>query len=365
MNEPMRVLQIIGIVCGGGVESVVMNYYRHIDRSKVQFDFVIDGYGTSILDEEIARLGGKVYKVEPYKSNVFKYMEQIYKIVKMGHYTIVHSHMNTLAIFGLFAAWLAGAKVRIAHNHATSDISEGKRYWMKMLLRPLNRFFANKYCACSQVAGKWMFGKLDNVKIIKNAFDIDAWSYNECVRNRWRSKLNLNDKFVLGHVGRFEQAKNHMFLLDVFAELKRSSNNSVLMLVGDGSLRKQIENRVKCLGIEKDVLILGLRADANELMQAMDVLIIPSFFEGLSMVAIEGQAASLPIIASMGVPQETDVTNGIVFLPLAEGQKKWSEKILFLRNTNVHTSHKRELIVAGYDISLAANELEGWYAKFK
>ncbi len=224
--KPIRVLQIIGIVCGGGVEAVIMNYYRNIDRNQVQFDFVIDGYDKTYLDDEIKAMGGKVYHVEPYRENIFRYMVQIYKIVRNGHYDIVHSNMNTLSVFSLFPAWLAGAKQRILHNHSTAVKQEGKRSLMKHILRPIAPLFANRYAACSILAGDWMYGKewmaKGEVKIIRNAIDLKKYAFSQELRKRYRQEFGVADNdFVIGHVGRFMFQKNHRFLLQIFYEISK------------------------------------------------------------------------------------------------------------------------------------------------
>ena len=196
VQRPIRVLQIIGFVCGGGVEAVIMNYYRNIDRNKIQFDFIIDGYEKTALDKEISSLGGKVYKVEPYTKNPFKNIYQIYRIIKDNNYQIVHSNMNTLSVFSLFAAWLAGAKVRILHNHSTAVKSEKLRSAMKYILRPFAPIFANKYMACSKLAGEWMYGKKKveegKIKVLNNAINVDNFVYKAKLREKLRQDFNID-----------------------------------------------------------------------------------------------------------------------------------------------------------------------------
>ena len=205
-QQPIRVLQIIGITNGGGVEAVILNYYEHIDRTKVQFDFVVHK-DSPVVTERVERLGGKVYKVVPYQKNIFAFMHDIYCIIKDNHYTIVHSNMNTLSAFSLFAAWLAGAKVRILHNHSTSVPSETKRNIMKIILRPLAKLFANQYFACSRLAAEWMYGKKavdeGKITIINNAINLDKYAFNKEKRKTLRNQLGIDENtFVVGHVGR-------------------------------------------------------------------------------------------------------------------------------------------------------------------
>lgn len=365
VQKPIRVLQIMGIVCGGGVEAVIMNYYRNIDRTKVQFDFVIDGYEKSLLDDEILSLGGKVYKVEPYSKNIFKYIYQIYKIVKQNNYEIVHSNMNTLAVFSLFAAWLAGAKVRILHNHSTAVKSEKLRSAMKYILRPFAPVFANRYMACSKLAGEWMYGKKKmqsgEVKVLNNAIDVDAFAYNEELRKKLRHDLDIDkDTLVIGHVGRFMYQKNHDFLIDIFNEIRKQKRNSLLLLIGDGPLRQSIEEKVKNYGLQNNVKFLGLRKDVKDLYNVMDVFVLPSWYEGLPVVSVEAQANGLPCFVSDKVSKECYLSSSMHFISLSENADIWSKEILnskLIRNK----SAKSELITNNFEIKNEAKKLIGLY----
>lgn len=363
----VRVLQIIGIVCGGGVEAVIMNYYRHIDRSKIQFDFVVDGYEKTALDDEIKSLGGKVYHVEPYKKNICRYMSQIYHIVRDNHYDIVHSNMNTLSVFSLFPAWLAGAHQRILHNHSTAVRSEGIRSVMKMVLRPFAPLFANRYAACSRLAGDWMYGKKmmasGKVTVINNAIDLDEYSFSQELREKYRQELNISaDAFVVGHVGRFMYQKNHAFLIDVFREVARQNSKAILMLVGDGELRPEIEQKVASYNLTDKVHFLGLRKDVKKLYNCMDVFVLPSWYEGLPVVSVEAQANGLPSIFSDQVTKESLLTKSAIFLSLNSGAVNWAVHILHSADKR-NTATLSELRETGFDIKERARFLEKWYGR--
>ena len=353
-QEPIRVLQIIGFVCGGGVEAVIMNYYRNIDRNKIQFDFVIDGYEKTALDNEILSLGGKVYKVAPYTKNPLKNIYQIYKIIKDNNYQIVHSNMNTLSVFSLFAAWLAGAKVRILHNHSTAVKSEKLRSVMKYILRPFAPVFANRYMACSKLAGEWMYGRKKmqsvKVKVLNNAIDVDAFAYNEDLRKNLRHNLNIEeDTLVIGHVGRFMYQKNHDFLIDIFKEIHSQKENSLLLLIGDGPLKQMIEEKVKNYNLQDSVKFLGLRRDVKDLYNVMDVFVLPSWYEGLPVVSVEAQANGLPCFVSDKVSKECKLSSSMNFVSLDKSADYWSKEILnsnFNRNKNA----KHELEKNKFDI---------------
>ena len=250
-NEPMRVAQIVGKMENGGVEAVVMNYYRHIDRSKVQFDFYADENSTWIPKDEIESLGGRVYIVPPYQK-LHKYISALIKLFKENGYRIVHAHLNTLNIFPLFAAKRAGVPIRICHNHSTAAKGETKKNVLKYTLRPFAKVYATHYAACSKYAGEWLFGKKSvergEVTIFNNAIDLEKFKFDPKVRDEVRKELGLEGKFVIGHVGRFCYQKNQDFLLDVFQEVYKKNPNAVLLLVGDGKDRKRIEEKAKSLG---------------------------------------------------------------------------------------------------------------------
>lgn len=360
----MRVLQIIGNVCGGGVEAVVMNYYRHIDRRRIQFDFVIDGYEKSLLDDEIASLGGRVYKVERYNKNVLKQIYQIYRIVKDNKYEVVHSHMNTLAVFSLCAAWLGGARIRIVHNHTTATRQEKLRSLLKYMLRPFSRIFANVYLACSMVAGKWMFGdrvETGNVTIVNNAIDVHRFAYDERLRTEGRKRLGIEpDALVVGHVGRFAYQKNHAFLIDIMAKLVKRDATAVLVLIGDGPLMEKIAYEVKQRGLEGNICFLGLQKNVAELYHIMDLFVLPSWYEGLPVVAVEAQANGLPCIVSDRVSKECKLTSSLSFLRLEQSTTEWAEEIL-CRQGKRNSHAEKELAEAGFDIKTEAGRLQNFY----
>ncbi len=367
LKEKVRVLQIIGIVCGGGVESVIMNYYRNIDRTNVQFDFVVDGYDKTILDDEIASLGGKVYHIEPYRQNIFRYMKQIYQIVRQGNYKIVHSNMNTLSVFSLFPAWLAGAEQRILHNHSTGIKQEGTRSVMKTILRPIAPLFANRYAACSKLAGDWMYGvrrmNRGDIAIIRNAIDVEQYTFSAEQRTKYRKKLGLaDDALVIGHVGRFMFQKNHSFLLEIFREVCRLETKAALLLIGDGELRGEMEHLVQRYGLAKYVHFLGLRKDVRSLYNAMDIFVLPSWYEGLPVVSVEAQANGLRCLFSTNVTAESKLTKTAEFYDLADGAAKWAAHIVNGnndRNKNACTDMRS----AGFDIKTQAEKLWEWYNK--
>lgn len=366
-SKPIRVLQILGIVAGGGVEAVIMNYYEHIDKNQVQFDFVVHDNSPVDITEKVEAMGGKVYKVTPYTKNVLAFMYDVYKIIKKNHYTIVHSNMNTLSVFSLFPAWMAGVPVRILHNHSTSVPSETKRNIMKMILRPFAKLFANRYFACSKLAAEWMYGKNSvesgKVTIIHNAIDLKKYAFDQAKRDRIRKELGIENKFVIGHVGRFMYQKNHEFLIDVFSEVVKCEPNAALLLIGDGPLKSQIMQKVKNLHIEDKVYFLGLRSDVQDLYNAMDLFVLPSYYEGLPVVGVECQANGLPTLVSTNVTKELYLTDIISYINLSDGIAVWRKNIILKVNKKIETRQNTYIQMenAGFNIKVESVKLMNIY----
>ena len=269
----------------GGVESVVMNYYRNIDKSKVQFHFLCDEDSTDIPYEEIEKLGGKVIIVPPYQK-LFKYQKELYKIFKKNKYKIVHSHISTLSVFPLRIAKKAGVPIRIAHSHSTSNKKEWKRNLIKNILRPFSKVHANQFFACTEYAGKWLFGKKvverKELNVINNAIDLKKFEFNENTRKALREELGIKeDTLIIGHVGRFMKQKNHDFLIEVFNEVYKKNQNTLLILIGQGPLLSEIKQKAINLNIEDKVKFIGQVTNVEKYYNIMDIFLFPSIYEGL------------------------------------------------------------------------------------
>ena len=360
-NEPIVIAHVIGKWLGGGVESVVMNYYRHIDRDKVQFHFLCDEDSVAIPYDEIQALGGKVTLIPPYQ-RVLRYHRELKKVLKEGHYPIVHSHINTLSVFSLFAAKCAGVPVRIAHSHSTTSPKEFKRNIAKLLLRPFAKVFATQYFACSEHAGRWLFGNRafdkGQVTVLNNAIDLEKFKPDEASRAAKRRALKIADgTLVLGHVGRFMPQKNHTFLMDVFAKVHAQRPDSVLLLVGQGPLEGEIKAKAARLGLADAVIFAGQRDDVNELYRAMDVLLLPSLYEGLGMVLIEAQASGCRALASENVPAVAKATDLLTFIPLTDGTDAWAAAVLRQATAN-RSGGNLGTLRERYDIRTQAQQLE-------
>lgn len=356
-SEPIVVAQIMGKWVGGGVESVIMNYYRHIDRNKVQFDFICDEDSTNIPYDEIEHLGGHVILCPPYQK-LTKYLKFLKRLFREKKYRIVHSNINTLSVFPLYAAKKAAVPVRIAHSHSTSNPREWKKNLMKNALRPFSKVWATDYFACSELAGRYLFGDKafdkGEVKIIRNAIDVEKFKFDPEARKKLRKEIGIaDDDFVIGHIGRFVEQKNHRFLIDVFAEVKKKKKNAKLVLVGQGPLREEMEQKVKDMGLEKDIFFLGQRSDANKLYSVFDVFCLPSLYEGLPVVGVEAQANGVPCAFSDRITNEVIINKNVVVIRIDDYHLVANKAI----DIGVRVQNKNFSL----DITKNAKELETYY----
>lgn len=329
----IRVLQCVNDMHRAGLETMLMNYYRSIDRTKIQFDFLTHRPYKSDYDDEIEQLGGKVYYAPRlYPQNYYKYFKWM-EIFFEEHpeYEIVHSHIDTMSYLPLLAAKRANVPIRIAHSH---NIAIDKDY--KFILKQIFRLKINEVCnyrlACGMEAGKFLF-RNKKFTVIPNAIKADKFYYDEDIRKLKRKALGIENQFVIGHVGRFSYQKNHKFLVYVFKEILNINSNCLLLLVGVGEKEDEIKKVINKLEINDKVLFLGNRSDVNELYQAMDIFVLPSFFEGVPVVGVEAQFADLPCVFSDMVPKEIKFTDKSLFLPLSCDTKVWAEKILEFHNS--------------------------------
>ena len=360
MNPPVRILHVVTYMGRGGLETMIMNYYRHIDRSMVQFDFLVHREFRADYDEEIEALGGRIFRIPrlvPWSKNYLRTLEAFFR--NHPEYKIVHVHQDCLSSVILKVAKACGVPVRIAHSH---NINQDKnlKYLIKLFYKKQIPTYATQLFACGKGAGDWMYSGAA-YRVLNNAIEAKAYAYACDQRLKTRKKLGLaNNAFCVGHVGRFYPQKNHAFLLEVFAQIKHTQENALLLLVGDGELRTAMEQKAASLGISDSIIFTGVRSDVADLMQAMDCFAFPSLYEGLPLTIIEAQAAGLPCIVSDGVPTECDKTNLVKHIPLSAGVVQWADEIL-----KTHTISRRdtreEIIQAGYDITANAEWLQNFY----
>lgn len=356
---PIRVAQMMTDMNYGGVEMVVMNYYRHIDRSKVQFDFFALEGSAVPQQEEIERLGGHVYLVPRY-THLVQYERAIMELFRKNQYQIVHSHMNTLGVFSLWGAQRAGVPNRIMHNHSVAGKGETKKNFVKYLLRPFAKIYPTQLCACSESAGRWLYGDSE-FRVFNNAIDLEKFSFDAQKRAALRKELGLEGKFVVGHIGRFCYQKNHEFLLEVFAELQKLCPEAVLLLVGEGETQERIFQKAEQMGLKEKIHFVAQSKEPSKLYQAMDVFILPSRYEGLPVVGVEAQACALPLICSTDISRETKLLDSTRFMRLSESPRKWAEAALALAEQTPRRDTSKEMTEKGFNIAVEAKKLEVFY----
>ena len=365
-QQPIRVLNLFTIMDRGGAETMVMNYYRHIDRTKVQFDFLVHREQRGAYDDEIEALGGRIYRLCPiYPQNFARYKRDLRGFFQAHpEYKIIHSHMSELGYFAFREAEQQGVPVRICHAHNAPHGFDAKMivrtYLKKRMMPHLTHLFM-----CGEESGKWLYGEKNKSRFImlNNAIDAASYTYDLSKREELRRQLGLADELVIGHVGRFNPQKNHPFLIDIFAALLKKEPNAVLLLAGGGEDMPKIQAKAQALGVAEHVRFLGVRSDVADLMQAMDVFVLPSLYEGLPVTMVEAQAAGLPCIISDKVPPECILTEGLVdIMTLSASPEAWAEKILAKRAIP-RTDRRSEIAAHGFDITTEAVKLQEFYLK--
>ena len=371
-----RVLQVYGeILSNGGQEAFSMNIYRNINREKVQFDFFTPYYcDNENLKNEIENLGGKVFqgggKFE-LEGNKKDFVQNLKKFLSKNPYEIVH--INSGSVFALaIGAKIAkkyGAKKIVVHSHCTGNDNLKYRI-IKLISSPIFLRNATNYLACSQEAAIWKFPKKiikgKKYEVIKNGIELEKFKFSQEIRKEYRKKLNLENKTVIVHIGRFTEQKNHEFLIKMFSQLLKRDKKFILLLVGDGLNNKNIIEMVKKMKIDKEVSFLGIRRDVSQILQASDIFVFPSKFEGLGIVAIEAQATGLPTICSENIPEEANKTDLFYKLNLSDDIDKWINQIMIFKNRkNVkeRSDYTKELRLVGYDAKDSAKRLEEIYLK--
>ncbi len=359
MDSPVRVLHVIAGMGSGGAESFLMNMCRHMDPEKVQFDFLLRS-NENIYTDELNSMGCRVYYTASFPRHWLKNMVQTWRIIKQNRYKIIHVHANALLyVFPLLIAKKLGVPCRIMHSHNSSMAYKSAL--------PIHQFFRNRihriatHCfACSEQAGEWMFP--GQYEIIHNAIEVDKFRFDQTAREKIRAEWNLPaDAFVIGHVGRFWEQKNHAFLLSIFSKVLQQKPNAYLVLIGEGGLEQQIRDLACDLGLRDHVIFAGVRKDVNQALSAFDVFAFPSNYEGLSVVAIEAQANGLPLICSEATP------TSVLFSPFSKqvllscGEDEWCQQILNAEGHRCDVSS--EIRQAGFDIATEVKKLQAFYCE--
>ena len=351
----------------GGIESVILNYYRHIDRTKIQFDFLCNTEKVA-YENEIKTLGGEVFRIAMRSKNRKKYYHDLEEFFSKyaNRYDAIWVNVCSLAnIDYLRYAKKYGIKKRIIHSHSSQNMDS----FFRGLLHKINKLFLPKFAtdfwSCSNEASKWFYNKKiiqnPNYHIINNSIDINKFKFNKLKQIKLKQEFHLQNQFVVGNIGRLHFEKNQMFLLDIFSKIKKMRNNSILLLVGDGEDAQKLKEKSKQLEIDDSVKFLGIRDDIPDLLHLMDVFVFPSLFEGVPLALIEAQAASLPVFTSKDcVSSDVKMTDFLSFISLEDSAEKWAERICSL-DYNRETLDVSGIGKYGYDINLEVKKLEMYF----
>jgi len=365
MNEPIRVLQILSTLSFGGVQSVVMNYYRNIDRKNVQFDFVVQAEEEGAYEKEVLALGGKIYRTVPMHLNRKRFEQALINILKSNPgYRIIHAHQNFLNIIPLRAAKKAKIPVRISHGHSSyrtdSLLTEIKRAVFRLFIS----VYATDLFACSKTAAVWLYGEKavsnSKCKIIYNAIDTGKYYFDNNVRSRIRQELKIEDKLALIHIGMFTRAKNHEYLLKIFKQVYSLKQKSCLLLAGDGDKKAELQSLAQDYGISDNVLFLGKKDNVYEYLMAADGFVFPSRYEGLPLAVIEAQISGLKCFVSDVVTSEVDLFGEVNFMSIAKPAEKWAE-VIVSTDLSRYKRNREAVSNTRYDIINEAEKLKQFY----
>ena len=362
----IKILTIVSGLDGGGVENILLNYYKNMDRDQVHIDFIVHSQHQGKLEKTFKEMGCQIYHVTPKTISLKKNIIDIYYIMKNNDYDIVHSRMNVKGVTHLITAWVCGIKVRMIHNHLAYRPKTRMMSIISFVAQITCKLFATHWLACSKDAAIEMFGKkavnTNKVIILNNAIEANTFEFNPRKRKILRDEFNIHGKFVVGMVGRFHEQKNHEFMLKIFREILNRNAKAVLMLVGDGELHNQIYEKTSLLQLKNNVIFTGIRNDVPDILQGMDIFVLPTKYEGFGNVLIEAQAAGLKTFTSLeGVPKATKVTALIEYISLKKSAAYWAEKILGYSSGYKRVSQKECIKAAGFDIEDNAFFLQELY----
>lgn len=363
MDRPLRILHVVTIMNLGGIENYLMSLYRNIDRSKVQFDFLVHRVDKGYHDDEIKALGGRIFYIQPlHPATHQSYLKKIRDVFKVTEYDFVHAHMNATSYEVLKMAKIMGVPHLIAHSHTSQSTINWKaavRFVHKKLLNTLPIY----RMACSNQAGEWLFGHKTKFQVMPTAVDVEDYQFNLQWRDQIREELGISaTDVVIGNVAQFKYMKNHEFMLEVFAFYYAKCSNSYLMLVGDGALRSKIERSAKEKGIFNKVIFVGQQSHIQHYLNAMDLFLFPSAYEGFGIAALEAQVNGIPVLIADQLPSELRMTPLVHTLPLSKGAKYWAEHInQILKFAGERKDCTLEIIKKGYEIKNAAMQLQDFY----
>ncbi len=361
----IRIAIVAGKVDSGGKKNLIMEYYRHVNRDEIQFDFICDSDSQAIPTDEIESLGGRVYIIAPYQ-HIFRNMKDMRNIFKKNKYSVVHAYNSTMNLFPMFVAKQCGIPVRISESLSMAHEGDWKTI-LKKMLRPMSKWFANYYMSCGEDCGRWQFGNkyfdAGKVDVFKTVINTEFNAFNQEVRDITREKYGWENKIVIGHIGRFTAQKNSLFVIEIFAAIAKKEPNAVLCLIGDGELKEDILQKINELDISSQVNYLGRREDIQQFYNAMDCFILPSLYEGLPVVGLEAESCGLPMFFSSEVTKEANACELGHFISLSQSCDVWAEEILSAckQNMDIRTSHSKQVRDAGFDSASEALSLQKYY----
>lgn len=367
--KKIKVLYILPEIDGGGVGAVTYNYIKNISLNEFQIDLIVfDSGHKQLWHNELIDRGINIYYVTSRPDNLRRHFKEVNSIIRNGKYDIVHAHMSEWASVYCYIAWRNKVKVRIGHSHIAGSLYSTKKRILLKLINIILRKSCNGYFACGEKAAEYLWGtkKVNDgqVYVMNNAISSDNFKYDSEKRRELKEKFNINEKIVLGHVGRFNEQKNHKYLIRLFKEINLVNKDIVLVLIGDGELKKQIHEQIKELKLENNVIVLGKRKDVNEWLNVFDLLLLPSLYEGLPVIGIEAQMNGLPILASKGVTEEIEILDTTIRLSLDEDIQLWRDESIKLAMNNTNRIEAcRIMKKKGYDITEEAYKLECTYKK--
>ena len=370
MSEPVRILNLFTIMNRGGAETMVMNYYRSIDRTKVQFDFMVHRQERGAYDDEIEAMGGKIYRMSPIHPGKINQYKKELKLFFDEHpeYQIIHSHMSELGCYAFMEAKAHNVKCTICHAHNAphfkdETLTEKLKDIMRWRLKHKIRKYNDHMFVCGTDAGVWLFGRMKKRRFVmmNNAIDAEKFRWNASRAAELRRKWKLENKFVICNVGRFNAQKNHELIIDIFSLVHKHNPDAVLLLAGSGDLEQRIKLKVNNLGLTDSVRFLGVRSDVNDILLASDVFLFPSLYEGLPVTLVEAQASGIKCILSDAVPDDCKITKNIDVVSLESSVDDWANAVLAYQNGYRRKDTYSTIVKNDFDINENAEWLEEFY----
>ena len=364
----MKKIKVLHVVCRleyGGVESIILNYTKHMNKDKFEFHILTQDKNAQGCIELFEKYGFIVHIISHKRDSILKNVLETLKVMKKGRFDIVHSHMTLTNFYTLAIAKFFGTKITISHSHNSFIVKSKIKGLVYEILKKLNQICATDYFSCGIEAGKFLFGEKNfnsgKVLLMNNAIDLNKFSYNEEIRNKVRQKYGIRGKFCVGHVGRFMNQKNHNYLIDIFEEIKRKNSNSILLLIGTGELLDDIKDKISKKGLNESVIIIPGTNNVNEFYQAMDVFVLPSLWEGFPVVGVEAQASGLKCFLSNNIDRSIKIVDNIELLNIDENVEKWAD--IIIKNDIYYNRNKAmdTLINNGYDIKTESKKIEDYY----